>query len=195
MVTQFKLPPADTELFPIDGNDQKSDCVVASTAHLFYVLFGVVIPLATVLKTFANWCSSGGCSPGWFMWKVWWNGLHGKHIKQFCRLRTKADIDWAINNLGGCIIGVLNDSHQATIIGKVNDLYRVVVWGLNGWIKDLKWEDIAGSGGGQLQLSNSGGHFAMSSTYKPYMLWLSFKNTYMWWIVVALLTVLVWFHH
>lgn len=174
----MNLPAADPAIFPIDGNDIYGDCVVASTAHLFYVLFdGKVIPLDTVLKDFKGWCNSGGCTVGWFMWQLWWNGMNGCRMKQFCKLApTQSDVDWAVKAFGGCIICIFNGQHQAAIVGKLPDgRYRVVVWGLNGWIKDLAWEDIAGGGDTQLQLAPTG-HFAMSTTYRPTMLWYSLKN-------------------
>lgn len=183
-----------TAAMPMDGNSVATgnygDCVDVANAHYDWALFGKVIPLSTVLKTFTKWCTSNGCTSGFFVWRDWLWGMNGCKIKWFCRLgANQKDIQWSIDNTGGATLRIFDGQHQVFCAGNVGDEnhYRVVVWGDTMDIRDYAWADMIGKGEYPAQLAlDSGGHFARSKTFKPYMLWLSLKNNWMGWVFIAL---------
>lgn len=191
-----EAPPVEVLIanMPIDGNavwtGNYGNCVVATSAHYDWILFGKVIPLSTVLKDFKNWCTGNGCTPGWFMWRDWLWGLHGCKIKWFCRIGpNQKDLQWSIDNTGGASLCVFAGVHQILCAGNVGDEnhYRFVIWGDQIDIRDYEWKDVIGQGSYPDQLALfSRGHFARSRTFHPYMLWLSAKNNWMWWGFIAL---------
>lgn len=180
---------------PIDGNSMADgnygSCAPASFAHLLWLVLGKVIPRATVIKDYMNWCpGNNGCTTGLLVWKIWWNGMNGQRFKQFCRIGSQKDFQWAIDKKKGCSARIFNGAHQATFAGNVGDEqhYRVVVWPTTDDIREVTWPQITSSDNNDpnsLAL-DTGGHFAISETYDAYMLWLSLKNNWKGWGFVLL---------